>query len=219
MKTKHKFVPGQVVPMEERALLSGFHFPFPTKPNPFHGNLVLTSRAYQNLQTQVNRAIVTFESQVTRLFNREGGFTDTFFAKVGVGTLGEGPAPLSFASGTLLARLDATLGHLEFKLPFGGGEGVNNRTGGSGLSNKTALTSLNPAEVALGGSPAELMETAIGFATTSGELTSGMETVRTDTLAFSITTGSTNEGILPSYVHAFGGPGATVSEEFGIRNT
>ena len=57
-------------------------------------------------------------------------------------TLGTGPNFWSYPSGSLLARLDAAMGAIEFSLPWGGGLG-NNPTGGSGLSDKTALTTWN----------------------------------------------------------------------------
>ena len=51
--------------------------------------------------------------------------TAAFFTTVGIGTLGTGSSSnyWSYGSGTLLAGLDAQLGALEFKLPWGGGSG------------------------------------------------------------------------------------------------
>jgi len=103
-------------------------------------------------------------------------------------------------------------------LPYGGGGGwggANNPTGGSGLSDKTYQTTANPVSANVGGSVAELMDTTIGNATTEQTLYNGMETVRSETLAFSITTDG-SIGILPGYVEAFGPAGARI---FGLKNT
>ena len=121
MKSKHKFTPDQVVPMEERRPPE----PFPTSLAPvtklhFRGAFVLTARTYNNLQSAINTDIATFEKSVIKLFNKQGGFTAAFDTAVGDGTFGYRPAsPWAYATGTLLAKLDATMGSLEFKLPWG----------------------------------------------------------------------------------------------------
>jgi len=151
MKSKHKFVPSQVVPMEERALLSTFPAGIgPVTTLGLHGNRVLTATTYNAVYHAVTNDILAFRNSVIAAFNADGGGTAAFNvvafdATVGIGTLGGPTSPnfWSYGSGTLLARLDAQLGALEFKLPFGGGLGIN-PTGGSGLSDKTALTTLNP---------------------------------------------------------------------------
>ena len=222
MKTKHTFTPGQVVPMEERALLSGFHFPAvvgPVSTLGLRGAFVLTSRTYQNLQATVNTAILNFEKSVIRAYNRDGGFTDAFNTAVGAGTYGTGVNGWSYAGGSLLARLDSVMGAAEFKLPYGGGMGATNPTGGAGLSDKTALTTLNPVTGNLGGeSVANLMDVAVNSASSAQTLSSGMETVRSETLAFNVTAADspTTIGILPGYVQAFGPAGGRI---FGLKNT
>jgi|GEM_PF-3035886 len=222
MKTKHKFTPGQVVPMEERALLNGgggWHFPAvvgPVTTLGLKGAFVLTSRTYQNLQATVNTAIVNFEKSVIKAYNKDGGLTTAFYTAVGTATYGTGVNGWSYATGSLLAKLDSAMGAAEFKLPYGGGRGgANNPTGGSGLSDKTYQTTANPVSANVGGSVAELMDTTIGTATTEQTLDNGMETVRSETLAFSITTDG-SIGILPGYVEAFGPAGARI---FGLKNT
>lgn len=51
MKSKHKFVPSQVVPMEDRALLSSFPPGIgPVTTLGFSGALVLTSQTYGSVQ-------------------------------------------------------------------------------------------------------------------------------------------------------------------------
>jgi len=153
MKSKHKFVPSQVVPMEERALLSSV---FPTGIGPvttlgLHGNRVLTATTYNAVYHAVTNDILVFENGVITAFDKDnvaGVPTAAFFTTVGIGTLGTGPNSWSYGSGTLLAGLDAQMGAIEFHLPWGGGLGIN-PTGGSGLSNKTALTTLNPQSLGL----------------------------------------------------------------------
>ena len=71
MKSKHKFVPSQVVPMEERALLSHFSPGIPVNTLGYKGAFVLTSTTYNKLQSQINTAILTFEHSVMRHFNRQ----------------------------------------------------------------------------------------------------------------------------------------------------
>ncbi|MGA2703780.1 MAG: hypothetical protein ABSH35_22115 [Isosphaeraceae bacterium] len=228
MKSKHKFTPGQVVPMEERALLSGFGFPGvvgPVTTLGLRGAFVLTSQTYQNLQTTVNTAIGNFEKTVYNLYNQDGGETAAFNTAVGINTLGTGVNVWSYATGSLLASLDAQMGAAEFRLPWGGGLGAKNPTGGSGLSNKTDLTTTNPSTLSLqaanptgaGGSVAELMEYAIESpsVTSASTLLTAMNTVRTETLSFSVTADG-YIGILPEYV-AYFGPGDL--RFFGLRNT
>ncbi|MDR3622142.1 MAG: hypothetical protein P4L85_22520 [Paludisphaera borealis] len=218
---KHHFVPGHVAILEERALLSGgFKFPAAlggSNTLGFKGALVLTSRAYNNVQSQINTAILNFNKNVLNLFNQQKGFTDAFNAKIGVGTYGTGATSYSYAQGTALAHLDARIASLEFKLPYGGGLGANNPTGGAGLSNRTALTTLNPgssAESVGNLSVAELLDNAIANSTTQQELQSNLEQVRIQTLAGGNST--TTAGILPSYIAAFGPAG---SHDFGTKNT
>ncbi|MDG3004953.1 hypothetical protein [Paludisphaera mucosa] len=215
---KHQFVPDRLAPMEERALLSGFSFPAAlggANTLGLKGAFVLTSRTYATVQHDVDVAITSFIRNVTNVYNRQHGFTDAFYAKVGLGTYGMGAQSYQYQAGTGLANLDARMSALEIKLPYGRGLGATNPTGGVGLSNQTALTSLNPAltdpaEGAL--SVAELMENAIGNATTPAELQANMQAVRTQALAIG-SHGVT--GILPSYVAAFGPLGGV----FGTRNT
>ncbi|APW63600.1 hypothetical protein [Paludisphaera borealis] len=217
---KHHFVPGHVAILEERALLSGgFRFPAAlggSNTLGFKGALVLTSRTYSNVQSQINTAILNFNKSVLNLYNQQKGFTDTFDAKIGVGTYGTGGNDWSYGNGTALAKLDAKIASLEFKLPYGGGLSTNNPTGGAGLSNRTALTTLNPASSSesVGNlSVAELLENAVANSTTQQELQSNLEQVRIQTLA---RTSTTTTGILPSYVAAFGPAG---SHAFGTKNT
>jgi hypothetical protein len=197
MKSKHKFTPDQVVPMEERALLSSLR-----------ASLILTTTRLSKVESQVNTAIVNFEKAVLRAFNKDSGFTDAFNAAVGVTTLGMGPPPLSYASGSLLANLDRTMGSLEFQVPFGAGS--NPTTGGIGLSNKTNLTTFNPAEpvdpvTGATDSVAELMETEITSATDATTLKSNMNQGRAAALT-----------ILPGYVKAFDQLG-TVARVFILK--
>ena len=212
MKPKHKFIPDQVVPMEERALLSGFHFRFPAILGPvttlnLHGKFVLTSRAYANVQSQVNKDINSFIKTVNRVFNNPNMATI-----IGLGTLGNGSSG-GYASGSLLAKLDSQLAAQEFHLPYGAG--LNGVTGGIGLSVKTAATSSNPVSVNLGDeSVAQLMEDAINGAADAPTAVAAMETVRAETLAILPSNGG--PGLLPGYVETFGPQGAQL---FGLKNT
>ncbi len=211
MKSKHKFSPDQVVPMEERALLSSF----PTSLAPvtklhFRGAFVLTARTYNNLQSAINTDVATFEKSVIKLLNKQGGYTTAFDTAVGDGTLGTGSSPWGYANGTLLARLDAQMGSLEFKLP--GGHGSTPSIGGglgSGLSNLTQLTSVNPASLNLGASVAELQDNVISADEAAGAsaatLLSDMNAARAEALT-----------IAAGYVKAFGPPGA---RQFGTANS
>lgn len=211
---KHQFVPDHLAPMEERALLSGFRFAtFMGGANTLglKGAFVLTSRTYDNVQRSVDSAINGFARNVLTLFDREGGFTDRFDAKIGVGTYGQGAQSYLYQRGTGLATLDARMAALEVKLPFGRGMGAGNPTGGVGLSNRTALTSENPALDGL--SVAGLMEEAILSATTRSELVSNLNAVRAQVLAQGA---NGSIGILPSYVAAFGPSG---ERDFGTRNS
>ena len=211
MKSKHKFTPDQVVPMEERALLSSFPaLLHPVTTLHHSGNFVLTSTAYFKLQSAINTDIHNFELGVIRLLNKQGGYTAAFSSAVGTGTLGKGPFPNSYASGTLLAILDKEMGSLDFKVPGGGGRVPSiGGGGGLGLSNKTFLTTQNPVSLKLGGSVAELMDETItadaAANATSATLTSNMNTVRAEALT-----------IVPGYIDAFGPPGA---REFGTKNS
>ena len=210
MKTKHKFTPDQVVPMEERALLS--HFPVglgPVTPLHYKGPFVLTATTFNNLQSAINTDVANVEKSVIKLLNKQGGYTTAFDTAVGDGTFGTGPNSWSYAQGTLLARLDAQMGSLEFKLPGGHGSTPSiGGGGGSGLSNLTQLTSENPASLSLGASVAELMDDTISADEAAGAsaatLLSDMNAARAEALT-----------IAPGYVDAFGPPG---QGQFGTRN-
>ncbi|WP_165070993.1 hypothetical protein [Paludisphaera rhizosphaerae] len=217
---KHRFVPEGVAPMEDRVVLNGGGFKFPAVAGGanslgMHGAFVLTSKTYAEVQAAVNTAIVNFTRNALALYDKEGGFTDAFNSKVGVGTLGSGSASYLYASGTALAHIDARMAALEARLPYGRGLGTNNPTGGAGLSNFTAQTSTNPALTDDGGqSVAELLETAITTATTRSELAANLASVRTEVLSWG-NNGNT-VGILPEYVVAFGPAG---SKDFGTMNS
>jgi hypothetical protein len=211
---KHHFTPDGVVPMEERALLSGFSFPGGANTLGMKGAFVLTSRTYGQIQAGVDSAIQSFTRNTLTMFDRQGGFTNAFYAKIGVGTYGQGAADYLYGRGTALANVDARMRAIESRLPFGGGRGMHNPTGGSGLSNLTALTSVNPG---LGGSVgnmsvAELLDNAVAVSSTRQELSYNLNTVRTQVLAWH----GAQMGVLPSYVAAFGPGGARY---FGTRNT
>ena len=165
-----------------------------TKLN-FRGAFVLTSRVYDNVQSQINKAITAYESNVTRLFNRAGGDTTSD----------------AFVTGEarLHARLDALMGHLEFSLPFGANMAPNDPTGGVGLSDKTAATTLNSAST--GESVAQLLSDAAFAATTTQDLRSGIEQVRVETLALG--------GLLPEYVVDFGPQAGLGVADFGLANS
>ena len=72
-----------------------------------------------------------------------------FNAAVGIlsGTAANNNTVWAYAPGTPLATLDAQMGALQFKFPWGGGLGIN-PTGGLGLANNTAVTT-NPQSVGL----------------------------------------------------------------------
>ena len=255
MKSKHKFVPSQVVPMEERALLSTAHFPVgigPVITLGLSGNRVLTASTYAAVSHAATIDIEAFRNSVITAFdnnNVAGVPTAAFFTTVGLGELGDtalgAPNSWSYPPGTLLAGLDAEMGRLEFKLPFGGGLGIN-RTGGSGLSDKTALTTLNPQSLGLaaffghpisvsagalpgGVSVAEDMALtlegdtgtpAAPIATTAAALSSDMNAVLTQAVSTSPTggpvlAGNMTLGILPGYIQAAGPDGARL---FGLKN-
>ncbi|MGA2703781.1 MAG: hypothetical protein ABSH35_22120 [Isosphaeraceae bacterium] len=245
MKTKHKFTPGQVVPLEERALLSGFRFP--AVVGSVHilpgqrGALVLTSLAYANVQATANTAIVSFEKAVITEAKKDGWGTVNFNAvafdtRVGTDLNGGGGAGAniggagspnfwSYPSRTLLAALDAKMGALEYKLPFGGGNnGAANPTLGAGLSNKTVIVtgSLNNSSFAVG-SVAIAMDTQINNAAggTLATLSQDLELGRGEALAFHITNAASplngGAGILPNYVIQFGSGSAT--PVFSLKNT
>jgi len=213
MKSKHKFTPGQVVPMEDRALLSGFKFPWamgPVTTLGLKGAYVLTSRTYGDVQNTVDKAIQAFQRDAIRALN-VGDPSN----RIGVGTLGMGPGG-GYAAGSLLAKLDSIMVRAEARLPFG--RGLSGFTGGVGLSTRTAFASANPASIALGNlSVAELMDNAISFPVTTAQ--QDMEGVRQDTLNIvgkNAPLATTVPGILPSYVSFFG-PG--VSSFFGLKNS
>ena len=229
MKSKHKFVPSQVVPMEERALLS---------------SVELSLTIYKDVLLAATRDIQVFEANVINTFNKDniaGVPTAAFFTTVGIGTLGTGPNFWSYGSGTLLAALDTKMGAIEFHMPWGGAEGKN-PTGGLGLSDKTALTTLNPQSQGLwnyydfvgtppteangtvlpnGVSVAENMELtleedagipAAPLMTTAAALTSDMNAVLTQTVSTHPTGapvffGFPTNGVIPGYIDAFGPTG------------
>jgi hypothetical protein len=216
---KHHFVPGHVASLEDRALLSG-GFKFPAafgggNTLGYRGALVLTSRTYENVQSQINSAILSFNRSTLNLFNQQRGFTEAFDSRVGVGTYGQGGNDWTYARGTLLANIDARMASIESRLPYGGGRGANNPTGGSGLSNRTALTSNNPGSADNDyQSVANLLEAAVFNSTNRQELQSNLEQVRIQTLALG--NARTSTGILPSYIAAFGPAG---THNFGLRNS
>jgi|SRR5271166_705249 len=230
MKSNHKFVPSQVVPMEERALLS-------TVP-------ALSLTIYKDVLLAATRDIQAFETSVINTFNKDntaGVPTAAFFATVGIGSLGTGPNLWSYGSGTLLAGLDTQMGAIEFHMPWGGGLGKN-PTGGFGLSNKTALSTENPQSQGLWnfwdsvGTPptdangfvlpnavsvAENMELSLKedagtlatpLMTTAAALTSDMNAVLTQTVSTHPTGapvffGNVTTGVIPGYVGFFGPTG------------
>lgn len=219
---KHQFVPEGVAPMEDRVVLNSGGFGFPaiaggSNSLGMRGAFVLTSRTYSEVQAAVNTAILNFTRTTLALYDKQGGFTDAFDAKIGVGTLGQGSQSYLYARNTSLARIDSQMAALEIRLPYGRGLGAHNPTGGAGLSNFTAQTSANPAldpDHDGGMSIAELLENAITSATTRSELASNLEAVRTTALSWG--NNGDSVGILPEYVVAFGPAGA---RDFGTRNT
>jgi hypothetical protein len=243
---KHHFVPDHVASLEDRALLSGFAFPTSWDGNStlgFKGALVMTSRTYADVQSQINNLLQTFTKNAIKFYNEQGGATEAFDARIGVGTYGTGGTDWAYGKGTALARLDALISSLEYKLPYGGGQGTDNPTGGAGLSDRTALTTKNPASSSdsVGNlSVAQLVEQAITNATDAKDLRSNLENVRVQVLAIhgSSTSGASNGtgstsasntgsssvastdntpvGILPAYIAAFGPSG---SKDFGLKNT
>jgi len=245
---KHHFVPDHVSSLEDRALLSGFTFPTSWDGNStlgLKGALVLTSQTYADVQGQINHLLQTFTKNAIQFYNEQGGSTEAFDARIGVGTYGTGGTDWAYGKGTALARLDALVGSLEDKLPYGGGQGTDNPTGGAGLSDRTALTTKNPASStdAVGNlSVAQLVEKAITDATDAKGLRTNLENVRAQVLAIhgssTSGTGSTSDsdagssndagsssdastddapvGILPAYIAAFGPSG---SKDFGLKNS
>lgn len=211
---KQEFKPEGVAPMEERALMSGFQFPYGANTLGMRGAFVLTSRTYGQIQAGIDSAIQGFARNTLNLYARQGGFTNAFYAKIGVGTMGEGGADYLYGRGTALAHIDARMSALEQRLPFGRGRGALNPTGGSGLSNLTAITSQNPGLWGSVGnqSVAELLETAVAVSSNRWDLAQNLNTVRTQVLAWH----GSEMGVLPSYVAAFGPGGARY---FGTRNT
>ena len=70
MKSKHKFVPSQVVPMEERALLSTFSPVLgPVTTLGLSGNRVLTATTYNAVSHAATTAIQAFENSVITAFD------------------------------------------------------------------------------------------------------------------------------------------------------
>ncbi len=183
----------------------------------FRGKFVLTSRAYDQVQNTVNKAILAFEQGVGRAFQRNGGATTAFFNALGTNGTGFGP----YAPSTLLGKVDSIMQRAEARLPFGRGRAGS--TGGVGLSFSTASTSANPASVALGNfSVAEQLDQAIlnaqGAANPVQVALAGMETVRANTLNVVGNAPAVNvvPGVLPQYITAFGPSGARL---FGLKNT
>jgi muramoyltetrapeptide carboxypeptidase LdcA involved in peptidoglycan recycling len=200
--------------MEERALLSTWHFPAvlgPVTRLNYAGKYVLTSRVYANVQAAVNTDINSFIKTVSKVWNNPN-----FGTIVGIGTLGTTPIG-GYAPGSLLAKLDGQLAAQEYKIPFGGSDA--SVTGGLGLSVKTALTTTNPASANLNNeSVAELLEDAINNSTDLSSAVSGMQTVRAETLAILANNGG--PGLLPSYVETFGPGGHTAGTTvFGLKNS
>jgi hypothetical protein len=188
MKKRH-FVPDPVSSLEDRALLSGFTFPTSWDGNNtlgFRGALVLTSRTYADVQSRIDDLLQTFTRNAIQFYHEQGGFTDAFDARIGVGTYGTGGTDWAYGKGTALARLDSLIASLELKLPYGGGQGTDNPTGGAGLSDRTALTTTNPASStdAVGSlSVAQLVEQAITDAADAKDLQTNLENVRVQVVA------------------------------------
>jgi len=250
MKSKHKFVPSQVVPMEERALLSTFPaWIFPVTTLGLSGNRVLTATTYNNaVVSPVAHAIQSFENGVITAYDNNhsanGAPTAKFYATVGIGEVGLGPTPLSYPAGTLLGQLDATMGAIEFRLPYGGGTNPGT-TGGSGLSNKTAFTTGNlvsqdllagfvakyiagtypnvlitpveQAAVGKGLSVAEYMGVTLSIAAGSNVGLATPTSAAALTVDMNGVRFAVVHYILPSYVQDFG-PEGLVERFFGLKN-
>lgn len=203
MRKKHRFIPGEVSAMEDRALMSGMRplaAMYGSSTLGYTGAHVLTTRAYNDVQRGVDVAIQQFGRTAMNLLQRQG-FSDAFYARLGVNTYGQGPNGFGYARGTSLSGVDARMSALEFRLPYGGGLGANNPTGGVGLSERTAFTSLNPGMEGAGyTSVAGNLEWAVILSDTPQQLRANIEQVRIQTLGMG--------GTLRSYVAAFGPRGA-----------
>lgn len=213
-------MPGEVGTLEDRALLNGGGFKFPRVLGPvatlnYRGSHVLTSRTYGDVQNDINKAIQAFSNEVVRTYHATGGFTAEFDARVGVGTLGS----YGYAPGTLLAKVDSIMQHVEKRLPYGGGyAGV---TGGAGLSTFTSLTTDNQTVINLGRlSVAEQLEQAVATTPTLADARIAIEQVRQVTLNVVGRAPLAGPGAVPgslaNYVYQFGPGGARF---FGLRNS
>lgn len=213
MKSQRKsrsFTPALVDTLEDRVVQSGFKFPAavfgPVQTLGYRGNLVLTSRTYEQIQREVDRAIKAFGNQFARAYIANGGVLDANTDRI-----------LGGANSGLLGQIDRIMARVESRLPYG--RGLAGSTGGVGLSTYTSGTSLsNPS----GLSVAELLYDGLNSAsgvTSLADVRNTIEYVRQETLNIAgrgTMMGVSTPGILPAYVAAYG-PGGT--GDFGIKNT
>ncbi len=213
MKSQRKsrsFTPAPVDSLEDRVVQSGFKFPVmlgPVQTLGYRGNFVLTSRTYEQVQREVDRAIKAFANQFGRAYVANGGVLDANTDRV-----------LGNATSGLLGQVDRIMARVEARLPFGRGYAGN--TGGVGLSTYTSATSLsNPS----GFSVAEMLDQGLNSgsstATSLADVRNTIEWVRQETLNIAgrgTMGGVATPGILPAYVTSYGPGGAGY---FGLRNT
>ena len=206
-RRSNAFQPSAVASLEERIVLNAtFHFPAgfaAVDTFGLHGNRVLTSRTYGNIQHSIDKAFHQFSKDFTKAFAVAGGYNaalDTALGATG------GP----YKTG-LLGKIDLVMKEAESHLPYGLGRGANNPTGGAGLSYDSSLTSW----VNTTGSVASQLEAVLASpGPGTGTLADGLkaiEQVRKDTLAFGYHGNAV--GALPNYLTAEG------ANTFGLRNS
>ena len=235
---RNRFQPGcgiaaEICMLEQRVVLnSSFKFPaglvglLPGQK----GNLIMTSRAYEKSQRQVDKAFHDFAGSMARLQKQYGPdylANPNVIAKIGLGGAGV------YGSDTILGKLDAAMQAAEARFPYGRGVTTDPVVGtqlGLGLSVASAAVSPNDTlafiaadpnlDGASGHSVAEFLDAGlanIAGGTSTTNVSGLISTLRAETLQFrAIQGGEGLLGTLPQYLAQFGPTGAG---SFSLKNT
>lgn len=233
---KNPYHPGQelasrLAVLEHRLVLnSSFKFPqalIGATPGQ-SGNLMMTSRTYEYVQRNVDKAFANFAGSLARIkktFGPDYLANPNALNQIGIGELGMTPH-------SALGRLDIALIKIENRLPYGKGlavDPVTVATIGLGLSTRTAATSSNSALAVIAEDPdfAGANSSAVADLLAAGliNIANGESTRNEHQLIYSLR-GQTLQfaeiapgvlGTLPNYLAQFGSTGGTGS--FSTRNT
>ena len=235
---RNRFQPGsglaaEICMLEQRVVLNS-SFKFPTAligllPGQ-KGNLIMTSRAYEQSQRQVDKAFHDFAGTMAKIQKQFGPDYLTnpdAIAKIGLGGGGV------YAENSALGKLDAAMRAAEARFPYGRGVSTDPVVGtqlGLGLSVASAKVSPNHTldyiaadpnlDGATGHSVAEFLDAGLANIAggTSTTTVSGLiNTLRAQTLQFRPIAGA--EGLLgtmPQYLAQFGPIGAG---SYSLKNT